>query len=86
MIVIDGCHNYPCAKLDVANLASVADLDSNAIIMDDYPSPTAHGPVWDEAVKDGFINESLSCRLKQEGKLVHAVGFAVGRVVAHPKL
>ncbi len=86
LIIIDGGHNYPSAKLDIENFASVAALENNAIVMDDYPSPSAHGPAWDEAVKEGFIKEFFSCYLKPEHKLEHAVGFAVGKVVAHPNL
>jgi hypothetical protein len=87
LILIDGCHNYPCAKLDIENFASVAEFDNNVIIMDDYPSPNEHGPAWDEAINDGYVKEFVSCRLAQDsGELEHAVGFAVGQVVSHPKL
>lgn len=74
LILVDGGHGFDVALSDIRNMADVASLPRNVIIVDDVnirPVRTA----WGVAVRSGIVQQIFSCRFGNSGR-----AFAVGTV------
>lgn len=83
LMFVDGGHLYPVALADLRNLASIANLEGNVIVLDDFPTDWGSelGMAWDEMTRDGIIKELMRCRFTYS---MGVRGFVIGRVVKRP--
>ena len=84
LLFVDGGHSSGIAKADIWNFASIANLENNLIILDDYPTywGSGLGRAWEDSIRLGFIEEKMRCTFY--GPILQR-GFTIGRVVKHPQ-
>lgn len=83
-ILVDGGHAYSEAMSDLRNLAMIANLQGNLIMLDDYPTNwgASFGRSWDEMIQAGIIKEIMRCTCAYDDGTQR--GFTIGRVVKKP--
>jgi len=89
-IFVDGGHYYQAAMSDLLNMAAMANIDTdNIIVFDDYPAdrifPQA-GWAWENMRRWGYIRELFRCGFttKKTHYCRGVCGFVVGTVVRRP--
>ena len=56
LIFIDGGHSYDCAIRDLKNLAALANLQNNLVLLDDTFLDDVRR-AWDEMLEMGYVEE-----------------------------
>ena len=87
VMIVDGGHVYAAGRADVLNFASMANLERNLIVFDDYPvvggALDAYGVVWERALRRGLVRERFRCTYSGAPDRVER-GFTLGTVVKRP--
>ena len=61
LIFIDGGHSYDCAIRDLKNLAALANLQNNRVLLDDTFLDDVRR-AWDEMLEMGYVKELCAQR------------------------
>lgn len=80
LMFVDGGHRYVDALADLENFARMANLKSNVVVFDDFPTDWGGelGAAWARMVEKGIVDEILRCRFAGSRG---TRGFSVGRFV-----